>query len=44
MFVFHLTSGALRWAMRYLDLLGLPIYLQIVIAQPVVVKNHVLLA
>jgi hypothetical protein len=44
MFVFHSTSGTLQWEARYLDLLGQPNDLQIVIAQPVVAKNHALLA
>jgi hypothetical protein len=36
MFVLYSTGGTLQWAARHLDLLGLPIDLWVVIAQPIV--------
>jgi hypothetical protein len=44
MLVLYSVGGTPQWAVRHLDLLSLPIDLQIVIAQPVVAKNDTLLA
>jgi hypothetical protein len=44
MCVLYLTGGTMQWAVRHLDLLGLPVDLWIVVVQPIVAKNDALFA